>query len=513
MSRRSAVEKFVTAEHRTLMGMAALALGLLLTELDQSVFAVALPTMVGDLGGLSLQLWVGTGYVLAGAVAMPTMGRLGDLCGRRDVLVAALGLFVAGSVMGGLAPTMSGVVAARIVQGLGGGGLFVLIESMIGDLVAPNRRPLVLSAFGAVFALAAVVGPVLGGALTSTVGWRWAFWLNVPFGAVAVVAAWRWLPPSVQRQDVRLDLGGITCLVVAVVGATFTSVWGGDRMDWTSAPLVAIGAVTVLAVAGFVLAERRARQPILPLGLFRSPDFAVALMVAAALAAAMFGTMTYLPTYLQLVDGLRPGVAGLFMLTLVTGLGGSTVISGVLVNRTGRVDRFPLLGALFVALALIMISRWRVDTGLIFVAVTLILLGTGIGCAWETLVVVVQQSAPKSELGVATAVNGFFREIGVVIGTAAVGAAFTAGLRSRLAGADGWQGSASALTPAAVSRLPAAGRAALARAYNEAFVSAASWLIPVLCAAVVGLLVLRLRRRAAPSTSSANTASWARSAR
>ncbi len=475
----------------TALVFTALALGLLLTELDQSVFAAALPTVVGELGGVGLQLWVGTAFVLAGALTMPVVGRLGDLAGRRRVFGTAMVVFVLGSIIGGLAPSMEVLIVARVLQGLGGGGLLILVEAVVADLVAPHRRAYILSLVGAVFAIAAVSGPALGGGLTATVGWRWVFWINVPLGLAAAVVAWRWLPPSAgQRRPVRVDATGTLCLAVAVVAGVLVLVWGGTMFAWTSPVILGLIGLTVLATVALVAAERRAAEPVLPPRLFGDRAFVATIAAGAALAVAMFGTVNYLPTYLQMVHGLTPTRAGLFMLTLVAGLGGATVVSGRIVQRTRRPKSLPVIGAAAVCVALLIGSQLEPRTPLPVVAGCLLLLGAGIGCAWEVLVVVAQDLAPADDLGVATAANGFVREVGVLIGTAWVGRMFTTGLLDRLGPAAVEPGR---LTPEAVRTLDPDARAGIAQAYADAFTPVFGWLLPVLVLATVALLIVPSR--------------------
>lgn len=478
---------------RTVLVLVALSVALLLTELDQSVFATALPTVVGELGGVGQQLWVGTGYVLAGAVMMPILGRLGDLVGRRRVLTAALLMFVAGSAVGGSAPSMAMVIAARVLQGLGGGGLLILVEAAVADVVAPSRRALVLGVIGAVFAAAAIGGPVLGGGLTDSVGWRWVFWLNVPLGLAAAAAVWRWLPTSAGAGGpVRVDLPGTLCLGVAVVAAVLVLVWGGTMFAWGSAVILVLVGLALAAIAALVLIERRVAEPILPPRLFRNRSFVVAVGAGAVVAVAMFGTVNYLPTYLQMVHGLSPTGAGLFMLALIAGLGATTVAAGRIVQRTRRAKLLPVVGAGLIAVALMLGSQLQPATPLPVVGLGLVVLGAGIGCAWEVLVVVIQDLAPVDDLGVATAVNGFVRELGVLVGTAWVGRLFTGGLLDRLGGLD----LPPELTPAAVGALPPESRAAVAQAYADAFSPVYGWLLPVLGVATIGLLLIPSRRLA-----------------
>jgi EmrB/QacA subfamily drug resistance transporter len=478
---------------RTFLVLVALSVALLLTELDQSVFATALPTVVGELGGVEHQLWVGTGYVLAAAVVMPVLGRLSDLVGRRRVLTVALLVFVAGSIVGGVAPTMEMVIVARVLQGLGGGGLLIVVQAVVADIVAPSRRALVLSVIGAVFAAAAIGGPVVGGGLTDSVGWRWVFWMNVPLGLAAAVAVWRWLPASAgARRPVRVDLPGMLCLAVAVVAGVLVLVWGGTTFAWGSRIILTLTGFALVAIAALVTIERRAAEPILPPRLFRNRAFVLAIGAGAVVAVAMFGTVNYLPTYLQMVHALSPTRAGMFMLTLVVGLGAATVLAGRVVQRTRRAKPLPVVGAGLMAVALMLGSQLEPTTPLPVVGLGLLLLGAGIGCAWEVLVVVVQDLAPVDDLGAATAVNGFVRELGVLVGTAWVGRLFTSGLVDRLGALD----LPPELTPAALGALSPESRVEVAQAYADAFTPVFGWLLPVLVVATIGLLVIPSRRLA-----------------
>jgi MFS family permease len=348
--------------------LAGLALGLLPAELDQSIFATALPAVVAELGGLAGLALINTSYVLAGAVAMLLVGPLGDRFGRRPVFVWATVAFLAGSVLGGVAPTLPVLVAARVVQGLGGGGLLVLIQAIVADLVAPRRRAWYLAVVDATYAVAAVSGPVLGYWLTEYASWRWAFWLNLPVGVLALLAVMRWLPASRPLHS-------------------------GSRVA----------------------------SPLRPLGLLRCRAVGLPVAGGALLAVAVFGALNYLPTFLQLAAGQSPVHAGLTMLSLVAGLGLATVAAAHWLRRTGRAYGPPVIGALLVTLALGLCATLTPDSPLPAMIIYLFLLGAGTGLAWEVLIVVVQEAAPADQLGSATAVNGFCREVGVLVGTAAVG--------------------------------------------------------------------------------------------
>lgn len=456
-----------SARVRRVPMIVGLALGLLLAALDQFILATALPTIVGELGGVSGLLWVNAAYVLSATVAMPAYGVLGDRLGRRRVFVTALAVFVAGSVVGGLAPTLLVLVAARSIQGLGGGGLLILIQAIVADVVPARERAPYLTAVDGVFAVAAVSGPVAGGWLTETVGWRWAFWVNLPVGAVALVAALTLVPASQRRErPLRLDLAGLLVLASAVILLALVAAWGGLRLPWTSPPLIGLVLAAAVAVVLLVRTELGAPDPVLPLPLLARRNIAVPVGAGLLLAAAAFGTVNYLPTFLQLATGLTPTRAGLMMLALVGGLGLATTAAAALVRRTGRYRVLPVAGAALVAAALLGLASLGPDAGLPEVGLYLFGLGVGIGGAWEVLVVVVQNAAPPDQVGVATAANGFFRELGVLLGTASVGGVFTARLGPQLAGR----------TPAAYADAPTPVFAAL---------------VPLAVLALVGLAFLR----------------------
>jgi EmrB/QacA subfamily drug resistance transporter len=492
----SAPPAYATSRTRRYLMVAGLALALLLGALDQFVFATALPTVVGELGGVSSLLWVNTAYVLTGTVAMPAYGVLGDRFGRRTVLLAALAVFLVGSVVGGLAGSMPMLIAARAVQGLGGGGLLILVQAIVADVISPRRRLPYLTAIDAVFAVAAVSGPVVGGWLTDTIGWRWAFWINLPVGLVAVVAVLVLLPASARRpRPARFDLVGLLVLAAAVTLLVLVTAWGGSRLAWTSPLLLGLVLAAAVAIAVFVRIEARAADPVLPLSLLANRNVALAVGAGLLLAVAMFGTVGYLPSYLQLARGLSPTLAGLMMLTLIAGLGLATTVAAQVVRRTGRQKPLPVIGAGLVAVALAGLAALDPVAPLPQVGLCLFVLGSGIGCAWEVLVLVVQNAVPRDRVGVATAANGFFRELGVLLGTALVGALFAARLAALLAGRPPGAGPAldprTTITPERLASLPPELRSQIAAIYADALSPVFALLVPLALLALVGLCLIR----------------------
>jgi EmrB/QacA subfamily drug resistance transporter len=480
-------------QRRLRLIVAALVAAVLLSSLDGMIFNTALPTIVGQLHGIARMSWVPTAYLLTTAITMPVYGKLGDLVGRKWLFVVALALFLSGSVVGGLAGSMPELIAARAVQGLGSGGLIVLAQAIIADVVPPRERGRYMAVVGSVFIFSSVAGPLLGGWFTATIGWRWAFWINVPIAVLAIGAAIALLHPAGATGRPRVDVLGIAFMSVAVTGLLVLTSLGGRTVAWTSAPALVLGAVAVLAMAGFVMVERRAREPLIPLRLLADREFVLATVGGLCGALAMFGAAGYLPTYLQMVAGLRPAVAGLFMVPMVAGIGTTSFISGHVMSRTGRYASLPPAGAAVVAAALVLLSLLRVSTSPWLVGAGAYLFGAGMGFGMQTLTIVAQNAFP-AEVGTATASFAFFREIGAAFGAAAVGGLFAARLTALLgARRPARLGDAHSLTPALVTALPADLRERVAGAYHDALTPVFLGLAPMMLVAAVLLLFVRER--------------------
>jgi EmrB/QacA subfamily drug resistance transporter len=434
---------------------------------------------------------VTTAYVLAGAVTMPLYGQLSDVFGRRSVFAIALMIFLAGSCLGGLAWNMHALIAARAVQGLGGGGLLILLQAVIADLVPARERAPYLSAIGAVFVLAALAGPLLGGWLSEGIGWRWAFWLNLPLGSIALLAAVLLLPSGRRIGGwERVDLRGAVLVAVAAA-AVVMFVTSGARAGWTSPSAVGLAAVAMLSLGVLLGVERVTAEPLIPLDLFARRNFAVAVAAGLLIGIAVFGTVNYLPTYLQMVVGLSPLRSGLVMLALIAGVGSATVASAQLIRRFGRYRVFPILGSLLLAVALTLVSTLTTDAALPVIACYLFLLGAGVGCVWEVLVVVVQDAVPAARQGAATAANGFFRELGVTFGTAAIGLAFSSRVAELLTvRLPDLANPLGGLTPERLHGLPEPLRSSIAAAYHDAFTPILLAVMPlmIISAGLLGLL-------------------------
>ena len=477
---------------------AALMLVMLLASLSQTVLSTALPTIVGSLDGADHIAWVMTAYLLGMTVTMPIYGRLGDRLGRKPLLLLAITLFSAGSLLGALAQDMNVLIAARAVQGLGGGGLMVLSQAAIADVVPARERGKYMGILGAVFGLSSVAGPLLGGWFTEGPGWRWTFWINVPLGVLAFVAVVLLLQkPTVERARTRVDYLGMALLAVSTSALILGATWGGHQYAWTSPQIIALAVTTVVGAIAFVAVERRAQEPVMPLYLFRDRNFNLTTVGVIILGVCMFGSLSYLPTYLQMSVGVNATEAGLMMIPMMGGMLVTSIVVGQAVSRTGRYRWYPIAGALVTGLGLFLLStiaigdpRWHIEG-------SLLVLGIGIGLGMQVLTLIVQNSFPHRIVGTATAANNFFRQVGGTLGAAAVGSIFTTRLTDSLAQQfpDAGKGSgSSSLTPESVASLPDAARDIVVTAYNEALMPIFLWLVPL---AVVAAGVLWLVREKA----------------
>ena len=451
----------------------ALMLVLLIASLDQTIVSTALPTIAGDLGGASKLAWVVTAYMLASTITTPLAGKLGDLYGRKVVLQTALAVFLLGSVLCGLSQNMTELILFRAIQGLGGGGLMVTTQAAIGDVVPARDRGRYSGLMGGVFGISTVIGPLLGGFFVDNLSWRWIFYINVPIGVIAfaVIAAVFSSRSSRTRHDI--DYAGITLLAAGLSAIVLVTTLGGQTYAWRSAQIAGLAVASVVLLLAFVAAESRAAEPVLPLHLFRNRVFAVASAVGFVVGVALFGSVTYLPLFLQLVKGSTPTISGLEMLPLMAGVLISSVGSGALITRTGRYKIFPIVGTALMVLGMLLLSRLEVDTSIAQAGAYMLVLGLGLGGVMQVLVLVVQNAVDYSELGVATSGASLFRSMGGSIGTPIFGAILTSGLTANLhaafPGASGQVGQlTSGATPAAIENLPPAIRDAFRHAYVEA---------------------------------------------
>src|SRR3990172_6247626 len=437
--------------------------------------------------------------MLATTLMLPVYGKLGDLVGHKSLFIGALGLFLAGSVIGGLSMNMTMLIAGRAVQGLGGGGLMVLSHAIIADIVPPRQRGKYMGFMVAVFGLSSLVGPVLGGWFTEDLGWRWVFWLNIPLGLLAIAAAVAFLrKPLQETKRPRVDIPGIATMSVAVTAVVLVASWGGTEYGWASPTILGLIALAVVAGTAFVFIERRAPEPVMPLHLFRDRNFNLATLGGVFTAIALFGVVSYMPTYLQMATGFNPTDSGFLMLPGVIGLIIMSSLVGSLASRTGRYKWMPLASSLMVALSLYLLSTMTVDSSIAEIVIFQFVFGAGIGIGMPILVLIVQNSFPITEVGTATASSYFFREIGASLGAAVVGTLFTSRLLSLLARAAAAAGGGplasldgESLTPGIINQLPAEAKSVVVHSYNEALTPVYLYLVPLLVAGAVLLLFVR----------------------
>lgn len=458
----------IGSQRRNIIFIAVL-LGMLLAALDQTIVATALPTVVSDLGGAGHQSWVVTSYLLASTIATAIVGKLGDLFSRKSVFQVAVVFFLVGSVLCGLAGSMSMLVAARALQGIGGGALMVTATAVIGEVIPLRDRGRYQGALGAVFGVTTVIGPLLGGFFTDHLSWRWAFWINVPVAIVVFLVAAVAIPALGRKARPVIDYPGIALVGLGASGLTLATSWGGAEYAWSSPVIIGLFVGSGIALAAFVRVELRAAEPILPIRLFGERVFTICCVLAFIVGFAMLGAMTFLPTYMQFVDGVSATVSGLRTLPMVAGMLITSIGSGSIVGRTGRYKIFPVAGTAIMCVAFVLLSTMDEQTTLVMQSLYLFILGTGIGLCMQVLVLVVQNTASFADLGVATSGVTFFRTIGSSFGAAIFGSLFANFLSGRVtqALATGGAPAVAAESPQALRELPAEMAAPIIDAYAD----------------------------------------------
>ena len=447
---------------------AALMLVMLLAALDQTIVSTALPTIAGEFGGLAHLSWIVTSYMLATTIVTPLYGKLGDLFGRKIVLQAGIVLFLAGSALCGLSQSMLQLILFRGIQGLGGGGLMVTTMAVVGDIIPPRERGRYQGIFGGVFGVATVVGPLIGGFFVEQLSWRWIFYINLPLGLVAVaVIGSAFTPPRLERRP-SIDVPGAALLAVFLTAIVLLTSFGGQTLAWTSPAALGLGAATAAALAGFLAAERLASEPILPLRLFKNRIFAVCCALGCIVGLAMFGSITYMPVYLQVVRAVSPATAGLELTPMMGGVLLTSIASGRIISRIGRYRPFPIAGTAVMSGGLALLATLGVDSPPSSASLYMLVLGLGLGMVMQVLVLAVQNAVDYADLGVATAGATLFRSIGGSVGVALFGAIFTAGLTRHLDLASFGGGLPPAGEPAAIAALPGAARSAYLAAFTAA---------------------------------------------
>ena len=446
---------------------AGLMLVMLLGALDATILATALPTIVTDLGGLDRIAWVVTAYLLTQTVSTPLYGRLGDLYGRKRVLQLAIIIFLAGSALCGMAGSMVQLIVFRAIQGLGGGGLIVTTQAVVADVVTPRERGKYQGFLGAGFGIASIAGPLLGGFFTTQLSWRWIFYINVPFGIAALALISATLPSRESTEGNAIDYTGAGLLAVVLSGIVVLTEVGGQTVPWGSPQVLLSIAVIAAALVALVIVERRAQTPILPLHLFTDRTFALCTIVGLSVGFALFGSVAYLPMFLQIAQGSTPTQSGLEMIPMMGGTLSASIFAGQMISRTGRYKLFPIIGTALVFVALILLSRLSVDISKMALMSRLLLLGVGLGLVMQVLIIAVQNAVPYRDLGAATSSAMLFRLVGGSVGTALLGVVFASTFKS-----------ASAAGPEAVAITQAMHRVFIVAAVVAAAGAVLTWFIP-----------------------------------
>ncbi len=411
----------------------SLMLTMLLASLDQTIVSTALPTITSDLGGLNELSWVVTAYLLTSTASTPLWGKISDVVGRKSTLQTAVGIFLVGSALAGASQNMAQLIAFRGVQGLGGGGLMVLVLAVIGDLIPPRDRGRYQGAFGAVFGLSSIAGPLLGGFFTQSMSWRWIFYINLPLGILAFLVIGAVLHLPVHHENRLIDWLGASLLVPGISLLLLVTVWGGNKYTWGSPQILSLSLIALALLVGFVWRELRAPEPIVSMSLFRIPVFRVSAGIGFVIGFAMMGSIVYLSIYMQVVRGASPTAAGLQLLPMMAGMMLTSISSGLIISKTGHYKIFPVAGTLVATIALLLLATLDVNTPYWRLAIFSFLLGAGLGSTMQVLTLLVQNSVQRKDMGAATSAVTFFRAIGSSWGTAFFGAVWSARLSANLA--------------------------------------------------------------------------------
>lgn len=470
-------------------------------SLDQTIVSTALPTIVGDLGGVSHMLWVIAAYVLTCTITMPVYGKMGDMIGRKGLFIIASVLFLVGSIMCGAASDMAMLIAGRAVAGLGDGGLLVLSQAIVADIVPARKRALYLNIMGIGWAVPMLVGPLLGGVFTDLVSWRWAFWMNIPLTVFSIAISVVLLPAYRKRESLaNFDYWGIAFVAAAVCALTLATSWGGVEYDWNSPVIICLIAAAILFAVLFAVAEAKAKHPIMPLFLFKNRNFMLTTIGGFIILFATMAAMSYLPTYFQIAHGLSATAAGYMEVPMSIAYLVASIISGVLISKSGRYKKLMAVSFAVATVGTVLIATLTADTTVVLAGLYLSIMGFGMGLSFEVLVLIVQNEFPSGMVGVATSATNFFREIGTTLGASVAGAMFTANIASQMAdklapfgGVAALGFDANSLTPALVRTLPDELQSAVAVAYNDALMPVFLLMVPL--TVVAGLLMIALKEK------------------
>jgi EmrB/QacA subfamily drug resistance transporter len=470
--------------------------GMLLAALDQTIVSTALPTIVGEFGGLEHLSWVVTAYLLTSTAATPIFGKVSDLYGRRRIFQFAILTFLVGSVLAGLSQNMGQLIAFRAIQGVGGGGLIAMTQVIVGDVVSPRERGRYMGYIGSVFAIASVIGPLLGGYFVDNLSWRWIFYINIPVGIAALFVTNSALNLPFRRDDRPIDYLGSALLVGAVTCVVLITTWGGSEFAWSSPTIVGLAAGGAVLTALFVWQERRAPEPILPLRLFRDSVFTVSTTASFLVGLTMFGSIIFLPLFLQIVVGVSATNSGLLLLPLMTGIVAAATTSGRLITRLGRYKLFPVAGTAIMTVGMFLLSRMDAATTRVAASAYMIVLGVGIGLVMQVLVLSVQNSVEHRDLGIATSAASLFRSLGGAFGTAIFGAILRTRLDHFLPRLVPGAGDAVDIgtlqgSPQTIRALPAPVRDGVVEAFARSIHSVFLWTVPLCALAFVIVLFMK----------------------
>jgi EmrB/QacA subfamily drug resistance transporter len=483
------------SHRQILVTMSGLVIAMLLAMLDNMIVAPALPTIVGDLGGLEHLAWVTTGYILASTIATPIWGKLGDLFGRRITFVAAVALFLVGSVLAGMSQNMGELVAFRAVQGLGAGGLIVGVLSIIGEMIPPRDRSKYQGVMMAVMPVALIGGPLIGGFITDHLSWRWAFYVNLPLGAIALIVSWitlAKLPRGTGRA--KIDWLGAGLLTVWITSLVLITTWGGTQYDWASPQILGLIALTVAGLIAFVLVERRQAEPIMPLRVFRNRNFTLAGGIAFISGFALFGAVGFLPQYQQFVQGASATNSGLLLMPMMIAIFAVSLTIGQVIGRTGRYRIFPIVGTILVAGGMLLFSTVGTGTSQTVTAIYMVILGAGMGGIMQTSTLIAQNSLEPRDIGAGTGVSTFLRNMGSSLGVSILGAIYTHHLTDSLTHAAAGGAApvtTSSMTPEALRALPEAVRNVFQVAVTDGITTLFLWGSAVAAVGVVIALFVR----------------------
>ncbi|MCD1287202.1 MULTISPECIES: DHA2 family efflux MFS transporter permease subunit [unclassified Brevibacterium] len=481
-----------------------LMLAMFMFSLNQTMLATALPTIVGDLNGVDQMLWVSTAFMLASTIMMPIYGKLGDSFNRKKIFIFAICMFILGSVVGFAAHSMAVLITARVIQGLGGGGLIILAQSLIAAVVPARQRGKYMGIMGANFAVTSVAGPLIGGWITEGPGWRWTFALNWPFGVLALIAAMLFLkvPKSDRSVKRHVDYAGMILIAEFTTALILTTSWGGHQYDWNDPIIIGLIGIAVLSAVVFVFVERAVPEPIIPMFVFTDRNFIMCTIAGMCIAVGMFGVLSYMPTFLQMAHGIEATKAGLLMVPMMAVMLPTSIAVGFIVSKTGRYKYYPVIGSAIVGVALFLMGTFvSADQNVLVVIGCLCVLGLGLGLSMQMLVLIVQNSFPVAMVGTATASNNFFRQIGGTLGMSLIGALFTSRLSANLEdgikslgpqGGAALKGAGSnSLTPEVVTSLPDPIHSIIINAYSDALVPIFLWVSPLGIIAALTLLFVR----------------------